>query len=111
MRETPLGVRTLVVILFYRVMNNYSESLGTYVCTYVRTYVCMYVCTYVCMYVRTYVLRTRLYIESWIIHATCSFFIEDLFHGVEITKIRLAGLDHVISFTEHEGRIYLRVYQ
>ena len=36
----------------------------------------------------------------------------DFFRGVEVTKIRLAGLDHVVSFVASEdAKIYIRIYQ
>jgi ribosome production factor 2 len=35
----------------------------------------------------------------------------DFFRGHELTKLSLDGVDHVISFTAADGRIYFRVYQ
>ena len=46
---------------------------------------------------------------SWLcfIYSSCT----DLFRGVEVSKVRLGGLDHVISFTAHDGKICMRVYR
>ncbi|KAK2705942.1 hypothetical protein QYM36_016082 [Artemia franciscana] len=35
----------------------------------------------------------------------------DFFRGEEITGLRLAGLEHVISFTAAEGKIFMRSYR
>ena len=35
----------------------------------------------------------------------------DFFRGASVTKIRLAGLDHVMCFVAVEGKIYVRSYQ
>ena len=36
----------------------------------------------------------------------------DFFRGVEVTKIRLGGLDHVMSFVANEDeKIYIRIYR
>ncbi|KAL5457547.1 hypothetical protein EMCRGX_G034818 [Ephydatia muelleri] len=35
----------------------------------------------------------------------------DFFRGPDVTKVRLAGLDHVMSFSAVDGKIYLRTYQ
>ncbi len=43
-------------------------------------------------------------------HMNIIFFI-DFFRGEEVTKIRLGGLDHVMSFVAHDEKIFLRIYR
>ncbi len=35
----------------------------------------------------------------------------DFFHGPTVSQVRLAGLDHVMTFTVFEGKIYCRNYR
>lgn len=35
----------------------------------------------------------------------------DFFRGPTVTAVRLAGLEHVLHFTAHEGKIYMRSYR
>ena len=42
---------------------------------------------------------------------TCISSLSDFFRGQELSRLALDGVDHIISFTATEGKIYLRVYQ
>ena len=56
--------------------------------------------------------------EVWLVNV--KFYVElvvsyisiaDFFRGPKIKKIRLTGIEHVLSFTAHAGKIYLRCYK
>ena len=48
--------------------------------------------------------------ESDTIYSRIQNILIDLFRGTKVEKVALKALDHVLSFTVHEGKIYMRGY-